>query len=144
MSDVVERCLAHTTSVPTRPLCNMRAAGVQLGVAANMKRSLVLLLTVGVLLLAFAAPVAAHNMEVDPNGEAETKLLWVGGHPVPGQGEGLFPHPPSGGFQPAGHREGLPQACNATRSNPSAVTFIAPPPVPGDTDPCQHGVQLGS
>lgn len=109
-----------------------------------MKRYLGLALTAVVLLLAWAGPVAAHNMVVDPSGQAETKVLWVGGLPVPGQGEGLFPHPPSGGFQPAGHREGLPQACNATRSNPSAVTFIAPPPLPGDTDPCQHGIQLGS
>jgi hypothetical protein len=107
-----------------------------------MKRYLVVPLTVAVILLALAAPVAAHNMVVDPSGQADTKELWVGGLPVPGQGEGLFPHPPSGGFQPAGHREGLPQACNVTRTNASAVTFIAPaPPLPGDTDPCQHGIQ---
>lgn len=105
-----------------------------------MRRYLVLVLTVGVLLLAFAAPVAAHNLVVDPNGQVETKELWVGGPVVPGIGQGLFPAFPSG-LQPAGHREGLPHACNATRSNPSAVTFIAPPPLPFDPDHCQHGVQ---
>ena len=104
-----------------------------------MRRYLVLVLTVGVLLLAFAAPVAAHNLVVDPSGQAETKALWVGGPVVPGQGQGLFGGP--FGLQPAGHREGLPHACNATGSSPSAVTFIAPPPgIPGD-DSCQHGVQ---
>ena len=106
-----------------------------------MKRSLVATLALLSLLLAMAAPAAAHNMVVDPPGQAEPVELWVGGPVVPGEGQGLFPHPPSGGFQPAGHREGLPHACNATNSNPSAVTFIAPPTLPFDTDSCSHGVQ---
>lgn len=104
-----------------------------------MNRSLVATLAVLSLLLALAAPAAAHNMVVDPPGDTEPIHVWVGGHPVPGQGDGLFWHPE--GLQPAGHREGLPHACNATNSNPSVVTFIAPPTLPFDTDPCQHGVQ---
>lgn len=106
-----------------------------------MKRYLVLLLTVGVLLLAFAAPVAAHNMEVDSNGQAETKQLWVGGFTLP---EPAWSAPPVFGpfHLPPSHATGLPHACNATNDNPSAVTFIAPgPPGVPDSDPCQHGPQ---
>jgi hypothetical protein len=46
----------------------------------------------------------------------------------------LFFHPPSGLNQPAGHREGLPNACEGTASSP-AVTITAPPFFTG----CVHG-----
>ena len=104
-----------------------------------MKRSVVLALGVTVLLLGLVAPVAAHNVVIDPNGEGETKQLWVGGFDVPGQGRALHTTPI--GTLPPSHFNGLPQACNATADNPSAVTFVAPPfGIPAD-DTCQHGVQ---
>ena len=98
-----------------------------------MKRSsLAVVIGVVVLLLAFAAPAAAHNMVVDPPGEGPTVQHWVGGLHVPADGEGLF-HTPFGNL-PAGHLQGLPEACSATNNNPSAVTFLAPP-----FGSCQHG-----
>ena len=94
-----------------------------------------------VLMLALAAPASAHNMEVNPPGQADGTEVWIGGFFVLGKGEGLFPGPFPNTVLPASHREGLPHACNATMSNPSAVTILAPPfGVPGD-DPCQHNVQ---
>ena len=69
---------------------------------------------------------------------------WVAGPPgfaLPGgaQGEGLHESPV--GLMPAAHSagpdddEGLVRACESTRANPSAVTFVAPP-----FGSCQHGV----
>ena len=104
----------------------------------SVKRSVVLLLGVTILLLGLVAPAAAHNVVIDPNGEGETKQLWVGGFDVPGQGGALHTTPI--GTLPPSHFNGLPQACEATGDN-AAVTFVAPPfGVPGD-DTSQHGVQ---
>ena len=98
-----------------------------------MKRSsLAVALGVVVLLLAFAAPAAAHNLVVDPPGDGTTKERWVGGLHVPAEGAGLFETP--FGNLPAGHNHGLQNACGATNNNPSAVTFLAPP-----FGSCRHG-----
>lgn len=105
-----------------------------------MKRSLVLLVSVVALLLALSAPVAAHNVVIEPSGQGKTKELWVGGGPIPGKGAALVNSPI--GMLPPSHFQGLPHACNATGSNSSAVTFIAPAhPMLPDSDPCQHGNQ---
>lgn len=106
-----------------------------------MKRSFVLLLSAVALLLALSAPVAAHNLTIDPNGEGETTELWVGGFTVPEPAQSAPPM--FGPFHlPPSHLMGLPHACNATNANPSAVTFVAPaqPGLP-DSDLCQHGNQ---
>ena len=78
-----------------------------------------------------------HNMTVThPQTGQVITAQWVGGLPLPPEadGEGLFFHPPSGLNQPAGHREGLPNACEGTASSP-AVTITAPPFFTG----CVHG-----
>jgi hypothetical protein len=89
------------------------------------------------LVVALAGVASAHNMTVTnpQTGEVVTQQ-WIGGLPLPPEadGEGLFPHPPSGLNQPAGHREGLPSACEGTASSP-AVTILAPPFFTG----CVHG-----
>lgn len=75
-------------------------------------------------------PAAAHELVVEPSG----KTVWVGGFTVPEPAQsappifGPFSLPPS-------HLMGLPHACEATRANPSAVTFVAPP-----FGTCHHGM----
>jgi hypothetical protein len=91
------------------------------------------LLLVATLLLAFAAPALGHALVVDPPGEAETKVQWVGGPNVPGKGQGLMPNP--FGLQPPSHEKGQVKACEANMANPSPVLLLAPPYFTG----CQHG-----
>ncbi|MDP8904410.1 MAG: hypothetical protein M3N29_03705 [Chloroflexota bacterium] len=97
-----------------------------------MKHCLILLLALCLLTLALAAPVTAHNLVVDPPGDGAGNSVWVGGGPVPGQGAALLDSPM--GKLPLSHARGLPNACAATRANPSAVTFLAPP-----FGSCHHG-----
>jgi hypothetical protein len=52
------------------------------------------------------------------------RMPWTLGS-VPDAGRGLFETPV--GTRPAGHLHGLPIACGATNSDPSALTFLAPP-----------------
>lgn len=105
-------------------------------------KTLLSLVTVVAVLLALAAPAAAHDLVVAPGGGGSGTHHWVGGGPVPGNGQALVPSPI--GLLPPSHMNGLPQACYRTSDNPSAVTFIAPPTLPFDADPCQHGVQLSA
>ena len=80
---------------------------------------------------------SAHNLTViNPNTGEVVNTQWIAGLPLPSEadGEGLFFHPPTGLNQPAGHREGLPNACEGTSSSP-AVTIMAPPFFTG----CVHG-----
>lgn len=84
-----------------------------------------------------AGSATAHNLTVThPQTGAVLNTQWISGLPLPPQadGQGLFPHPPTGLNQPAGHREGVPQACQSTQSSP-AVTILAPPFFSG----CVHG-----
>ncbi|HSK93163.1 MAG TPA: hypothetical protein VLA76_03795 [Candidatus Angelobacter sp.] len=85
------------------------------------------------LILALAAPAAAHTLVVDPPGQADGSAVWVGGGPVPGQGGALLDSPV--GKLPPSHARGLVAACEATRANSSAVTITAPPFFTG----CHHG-----
>jgi hypothetical protein len=89
------------------------------------------------LVVSLAGAASAHNLTVTnpQTGEVITQQ-WISGLPLPPEadGVGLFPHPPSGLNQPAGHREGLPNACEGTASSP-AVTILAPPFFTG----CVHG-----
>lgn len=89
------------------------------------------------LVVAIANSASGHNMTViNPQTGEVVNTQWIGGTPLPPQadGQGLFPHPPSGLNQPASHREGLPNACEGTASSP-AVTIVAPPFNTG----CVHG-----
>jgi hypothetical protein len=89
------------------------------------------------LLVAVTSPASAHNLTVrHPTTGEVINVQWIGGLPLPPQadGEGLFFHPPTGLNQPAGHREGLPNACEGTSSSPT-VTILAPPFFTG----CVHG-----
>lgn len=89
------------------------------------------------LVAAIAGSASAHNMTVThPQTGQVIHSQWIGGLPLPAQadGQGLFPHPPTGLNQPAGHREGIPNACEGTQSSP-AVTIVAPPFFTG----CVHG-----
>ena len=98
---------------------------------------LLLGLAAAAMLVAVSSPATAHNMTVThPNTGEVLNTQWIAGQPLPTQadGKGLFPHPPSGGTQSAGHREGLPNACEATAAN-SAVSILAPPFFTG----CVHG-----
>jgi hypothetical protein len=99
-----------------------------------------------VLLVAVVSPAAAHHLIVSPPGQDEPKAPhWVAGPPgmaLPSaaQGQGLH-ETPFGVLFPAAHSagpnddKGLVSACEATRANSSAVTFVAPP-----FGSCQHGV----
>ena len=95
------------------------------------------LLAAVAVVVVLAGSASAHNLIVTHPQSGETlNTQWISGLPLPPQadGKGLFPHPPSGGTQPAGHREGLPNACEGTASSP-AVTILAPPFFTG----CVHG-----
>lgn len=99
-----------------------------------MKRTIVVCLSVIGLILAFAMPVLAHNMEVKnpKTGETITEQ-WIGGFTVPPPAQdappmfGPFSLPPS-------HAHGLVMACQGTASSP-AVIILAPPFFTG----CVHG-----
>lgn len=96
----------------------------------SSKRSGLALVVGTVLALTLAVPASAHELVVEPSGTSH----WVGGFTVPEPAQsappifGPFHLPPS-------HLMGLPHACEATRSNPSAVTFVAPP-----FGSCHHGM----
>ena len=104
-----------------------------------------LFVAIFVLLLAFAAPAAAHHLIVSPPGQDEPmEPRWVGGPPglvLPSAAKGRGLHESPFGAMPASHSagpdddKGLVQACESTRDNRSAVTFVAPP-----FGSCQHGV----
>jgi hypothetical protein len=84
-----------------------------------------------------ASPAAGHVLVVDPPGAADTKVGWVGGPALPGQGQGLIPGGPGGEVMltPA-HGGGLNQACASIRSQGNAAADIFGPPGPGG---CPHG-----
>jgi len=89
-------------------------------------------------LVALTGSTSAHNLTVTHPGTGEVlNQQWISGLPLPPEadGKGLFPHPPTGLNQPAGHREGLPNACQGTASSPT-VTILAPPFFTG----CVHGL----
>lgn len=90
------------------------------------------------LVVAAAGAASAHNLTVtNPQTGEVINQQWIAGPsplPAEAQGEGLFFHPPSGLNQPAGHSEGLPNACEGTASSPT-VTILAPPFFTG----CVHG-----
>jgi hypothetical protein len=90
-----------------------------------------------VIVVALVSSASGHNMEVThPQTGQVINTQWVGGPVLPAQaqGEGLFFHPAPGRNQPAGHREGLPHACQGTQSSP-AVSITSPPFFTG----CVHG-----
>jgi hypothetical protein len=83
-----------------------------------------------------AAPASAHILVVNPPG-GETKVNWVGGGALPGQGQGLVPGGPTGSYlQSPAHAKGLNQACESIRSNGQAAADIFGPPTPAG---CPHG-----
>jgi hypothetical protein len=101
----------------------------------RVRRTVAVAVSLAALTLAFAAPVTAHVLTVEPKGNAEVKHVWVGGGPVHGQRQGLIPGGPGGLFlQPPSHAKGLNTACHATEANPSVVD-IRGPGGPG----CPHG-----
>jgi hypothetical protein len=100
-----------------------------------MRRTIAILVVTLALLLAFAAPAAAHNLEVDPPGKADVIHGWAGALGLPGSGRGLIPGGPDGTWLLApAHANGLVTACEATEANPSVVD-IRGPGGPG----CPHG-----
>lgn len=95
------------------------------------KRKLVLAVVGATLVaLTLAVPASAHELVVGPNGNTQ----WVGGFTAPEPAQSA---PPMFGplSLPPSHQMGLPHACEATRSNPSAVIFVAPP-----FGSCHHGM----
>ena len=99
-----------------------------------MRRAFAATLSTAALILAIAAPAAAHNLTVSPPGNSDVKHGWVGGLGLPGQGKGLIPGGPGGVWliSPA-HAKGLNTACYALEANPSAVDIRGPGPN------CPHG-----
>jgi hypothetical protein len=100
-------------------------------------RMLLSVVAAAAIVVAVAASASGHNLTVtNPQTGEVVTTQWISGLPLPPQadGEGLFFHPPTGLNQPAGHREGLPNACQGTASSP-AVTILAPPFFTG----CVHG-----
>lgn len=99
------------------------------------RSSLASLLAAALLILAFAAPAAAHEITViNPHtGEVILEGHWVGGLTVP---EPAQDAPPMfGPFRlPPSHANGLPAACMSSDNSP-AITFAAPPFFTG----CHHG-----
>jgi hypothetical protein len=100
----------------------------------KMRKTMVVAISAAALMLAFAGPVAAHNLTVEPKGNAEVKRGWVGALDVPGQGQGLIPGGPDGSWTltPA-HAKGLNTACYALEETPSVVDIRGPGPQ------CPHG-----
>lgn len=98
-----------------------------------MHRSIISLVAALLVMLALAAPTAAHSVVVDPPGEREGPAVWVGGGPIPGQGGALLDSPV--GALPPSHARGLVSACETTIANPSVVAILAPPFFSG----CHHG-----
>jgi hypothetical protein len=112
-----------------------------------MRRTALTLAAAAALMLALAAPAAAHVLVVTPpNADEpvsthrggpfeEIKAMgdvgWVGGGPLPGQGQGLISSP-AGTLSPA-HAKGLNTACE---QNGSSVVAIFGPPSPAG---CPHG-----
>lgn len=97
---------------------------------SRRRRSLLLATALAALTaMAVSAPASAHELVVGPSGTSQ----WVGGFTVP---EPAQDAPPMFGpfHLPPSHGTGLPHACMATRSNPSVVTFLAPP-----FGSCHHG-----
>jgi hypothetical protein len=93
----------------------------------KMRRTIAVAISMAALMLAFAAPVAAHNLTVEPKGNAEVKHGWTGSGPLPGKGKGLIPGGPGGIFlQSPSHAKGLNTACHATEANPSVVDIRGP------------------
>lgn len=97
-------------------------------------RRLRVFLSVVVASLAVASSAAAHIIVVSPSGTTQ----WVGGGPVPGQGQGLIASPI--GMLPAAHARGLVHACLVVDG--TVVTFIPPPFNVPDTN-CMHGEPSG-
>jgi hypothetical protein len=100
-------------------------------------RMLLSVVAAAAIVVAVAASASGHNLTVtNPQTGEVVTTQWISGLPLPPEadGEGLFFHPPTGLNQPAGHREGLPNACQGTASSP-AVTILAPPFFTG----CVHG-----
>ena len=96
------------------------------------------LVSVGVS-LGVAVSASAHNIEVQPPGHDEpVHEGWVGGHALPGQGEGLIPGGPTDSYlQSPAHAKGLVTSCEAHRANGNAVVQIVGPPFGN----CIHGGQ---
>ncbi len=94
-----------------------------------MKRTLTLLSAVLLALGMMAGPAAAHFVTVDPKGDGEGHVGWVGGEDLPGQGQGLIPGGPQGDWMmtPA-HDGGLNTACESLEDNPSVVDIRGPGP----------------
>jgi hypothetical protein len=95
-------------------------------------------LAAAVIVVAVVSSASGHNMSVThPKTGEVIHSGWIGGPaaglPPAAQGQGLAFHPAPGQNQPAGHREGLPHACEGTQSSP-AVTITAPP-----FGSCVHG-----
>src|SRR5918994_3828177 len=106
-----------------------------------LRRLSVLVATVGFVLV-LPAPAAAHHLIVDPPGGGDATEHWVGGPSgmtLPGNADGQGLHESPIGLMPAAHSagpnddKGLVQACESTRSNPSAGSFV-PPRAPGLLD----------
>ncbi|MFP5332683.1 MAG: hypothetical protein ACLGHX_10045 [Acidimicrobiia bacterium] len=84
---------------------------------------------VGASLMVLTALPASAHVVVAPGHDG----VWVGGGPVPGQGQGLVESPV--GMLPPSHASGLVEACQRTLENSSAVVILAPPYFSG----CVHG-----
>lgn len=102
-----------------------------------MRRStrLILALTMALLVLALASPVAAHELTVtNPHSGEVVHVQWIGGFTVP---EPAQDAPPMfGPFRlPPSHAHGLPMACMNTDGSPAA-SIAAPPFFTG----CEHGL----
>jgi hypothetical protein len=99
-----------------------------------LRRSFAATLSAAALILALAAPVAAHNLTVSPSGNSDAKHGWGGALGLPGQGKGLVPGGPGGTWMlsPA-HAKGLNTACYVLEANPSVVDIRGPGPN------CPHG-----
>jgi hypothetical protein len=99
-------------------------------------RASIRLVLVLVMVLALVSPAFAHYRYMHGSGDVAG---WVGGPPLPGQGQGLIVGGPGGIFMlsPA-HAKGLNTACYALEANPSVVNIRGPGPG-GATSQCPHG-----
>ena len=101
-------------------------------------RRLVPLVAAGMLAGAMVMPASAHILVVDPQGEGDGTVQWVGG-PVglDANGKGLVYGGPDGDeLMPPSHEKGLNNACEAQRANGKSAASIFGPPSPAG---CEHG-----
>ncbi|QBI19587.1 hypothetical protein ER308_08505 [Egibacter rhizosphaerae] len=110
-------------------------------------RAVVVLLATLLAVGMMAGPAAAHYLVVDPPGQDEAQVQWVGGPALPDATLGnealavVGGGPDAGRMQSPAHEKGLNTACERMREQGRSAADIFGPPGPPmvPTSGCPHG-----